>query len=150
MSSLREKIAENLAETLSNTKDSAESKYRLSKVVRDPVIIEDLAKTSLPLVFIESADEIREDISMGGRSVTRQGTIEFYLHLYVKGETRDTQRNGLIQTIEDAVDTDRTRGGNALDTQVTEIELIETGESAPYASIRMIVECTYCYTRGSS
>jgi hypothetical protein len=150
MASLRELIAKNIESVLNTSKDQNLSNYRINKVVRDPVVIEDLSRTSLPLIFVESADETREDISMGGSAVTRQGTIEFNLNLYLQGESRDTQRNGLIQTVEDVLELDRTRGGNALDTQVTQVELIDIGEAAPYASIRIVVECTYCYTRGAS
>ena len=148
MSNLRELIAANIESTLNDTKDDQQSVDRLRKVVREPVVIEDLSRTSLPLVFVESANEEREDITMGMGNVTRQGTIEFYLNLYLQGHTRDTQRNNLIALLEEALDKDRTRGGNAMDTQVTQIELLEVGESAPYASVRIIVVCEYCYKRG--
>lgn len=145
---LREQIAANIEQTLKDTKNDPFANNRLNKVVREPVVIEDLGRTSLPLVFVESSNEEREDISMGGSNITRQGSIEFNLNLYLQGHARDTQRNEIIALIETALDKDRTRGGLALDTQIIEIELLEIGESAPYASVRIVVLCEYIYKRG--
>lgn len=148
--SLREQIARNIVDTLKTTMVDDTKPLTLRKVVRQPVIIEDLAATAMPLVFVQSANEVREDISMGGSAITRQGTIEFVLHLYVKSSTRDEDRNTLLDIIDSALEEDRTRGGVALDTQVINVELIEFGESAPYASLAVTVECSYCFKKGNS
>jgi len=146
VTSLREKIAVDIVSALENNTIDSTRSLQIKKVTREPVIIEDLAATAMPLVFVESANETREPMAMGGQ---RMGTIEFVLHLYVKGSTRDSDRNVLLEIIESALTVDTKRNGNALDTQVTDVELITNGESAPYASLAVTVECSYCYFRGS-
>ncbi len=145
--SRREKIAANIVSTLETTTADDTRPLTIRKVVREPVVVEDLAVTAMPLVFVESADEERDTNAMGGSQIS---TIEFILHLYIKGNTRDTDRNVLLEIVDTALTTDTTRGGNALDTNITDISLISSGESAPYASLAVTVECMYCYTRGDS
>lgn len=148
--SIRERIASNIVDVLKSTSVDNTRKFTIRKVVREPVVIEDLAATSMPLVFVQSANETREDQTMGGSAITRFGSIEFILHCYVQGNTRDSDRNELVEIIDTALEEDRTRGGYALDTEVTNIDLITNGESAPYASLAITVRCDYCHTRGSS
>ncbi len=144
--SKREDIAQNIYTTLRDY-DNYDAPAKFKRVVRQPVRVEDLSRQSLPLVFIESSNEEREDIAMGGASITREGTVEFVMHIWVQSDATDTTRNACIEVLEEALDADRTRGGNALDTQITLIELIETGEAGPYASIAVTVRCNYCYKR---
>ncbi len=148
--STREKIAVNIVDTLKQTITDDTRPFTIKKVVREPVIINDLAATSMPLVFVQSANETREDTTMGGSAITRMGTIDFVLHIYIKSGSRDTDRNTLLEIIDTALEADRTRGSNALDTQVIDIALITTGESAPYASLAITVQCEYCFTKGTS
>jgi hypothetical protein len=139
--SKRELIAADIVDTLSNNTVDATKSITIKKVTREPVIIEDLAVTALPLVFVESANETREDFT----NSARLGTIEFLLHLYIKGNTRDSDRNSILDTIEQALTADITRNGQAFDTQVVDIDLINSGEAAPYASLAVTVEVRYCY-----
>ena len=147
--SIRENIAENIYTTLRDY-DYFDAPTKFKRIVREPVIIQDLSRKSLPLVFIESANETREDISMGGGSITREGTIEFVFYIWVQSDTPDKERNACIEVLEEALDVDRTRGGYALDTMITDIEVIETGEAGPYASMAVTAQVNYCYTRGTT
>lgn len=144
--SYRENIAADIITTLENTKSSSSNTVRLGKITREPVVIDELSRESFPCLFVESSNEIREDIS----NTMRQGTIEYILNLYVLGTFRDTQRNDLIEMIEEALTVDRTRSGSARDTQLLEIQVIQSGEAKPYASMRLIFAIDYCYTTGDS
>lgn len=149
MTSVRELIAADLVDALVGTVDNSFNTV-FKKVTRDPVVIEELARTSMPLAFVQTSNETREDISMGGTAVTRQGVISYNINLYVEGNSGDKRRNELIQSLEDALDADRTRGGNALWGQITEINNIDILESAPYSSVQIVYEVEYCYTRSSA
>ncbi len=59
----------------------------------------------------------------------------------------DTARNQIIETIEEILDVDRTRGGNAKDTQITSIE-VDEGQITPIGGVILTVAVTYEYTRG--
>ena len=60
----------------------------------------------------------------------------------------DTARNQLITAIETALDIDRTRDGNAKDTEVISIETDE-GTIFPIGGIRMVARCIYTFTSGT-
>ena len=98
---------------------------------------------------MQTASESREDITIGDGSIRREGIITYQLLGYVKSSTVDTARNNLIETIEEALDTDRTRNGNALDTQVVSIETDE-GAIAPVGGIIVTVEVMYNFVRGNT
>ena len=82
-------------------------------------------------------------------STTRQGTIDYVIVGYVKGSSIATSRNTLIEGIEEALDTDRTRGGHALNTETV---LIETDEGVlfPVGAVRITVRVTYDFTQGTT
>ena len=72
---------------------------------------------SVPAAWVQSGDETREDISTGA-TIRRLGTITYRVVGFVKGSSLDTARNEMVEAIEEVLDTDRKRGGFALDTQV--------------------------------
>jgi hypothetical protein len=55
----------------------------------------------------------------------------------------------MIETVEEALDLDRTRGGYAVDTQVTSVE-IDDGSIDPIGGVIITVEVMYSYTRGDT
>ena len=81
---------------------------------------------------------------------TRIGTIDFAILGFVKGAESniDTLRNQLITAIETSLESDITRSGNALDTEVTNVETDE-GTLFPIGGIRMVVRCTYEFQAGT-
>ena len=60
----------------------------------------------------------------------------------------DTKRNQLITAIETELESDITRGGNALDTEVISVETDE-GTLFPIGGIRMTIRCTYEFQAGT-
>jgi hypothetical protein len=86
---------------------------------------------------------------MGGSIGTRMATINYQLVCFVKSSLIDEARNNIIETIEEGLDVDRTRGGFALDTQITSIE-IDEGSIHPIGGVILTVRVQYQYTRGTT
>ena len=143
--SVRERIANNLVETLQATIDPVAIKY----VTREPFDFDKLSSAQFPAILVRSAGEDREDSSIGGSITQRMATINYEFICYVKGSVIDSARNNLIEAIEEALDVDRLRGGYALDTQITNIE-IDEGSIDPIGGIIITVRVLYQYTRGTT
>ena len=81
----------------------------------------------------------------------RQGTIDFLIVGFVKGTDSniDTLRNQLIEVVEETLDNDITRNGNALHTQIVEANTDE-GVIFPYGGVRIVVRVLYEFVRGTS
>jgi hypothetical protein len=138
----REDIIVEVVKTL-----KAQRSVKLGKVQRDPIDPNELPKTAFPAVYIETSDEDIEDITMtmGSTGLQRRGTMEVDLVLLIGGRSRDTQRNIAIEAIENALMADRTLDSTVEDIRLTRVETVTTGESAPFASCRMIFTIEYCY-----
>lgn len=143
--SVRESIANNLVETLQATIAPVSIKY----VTREPFDFDKLSSAQFPAILVRSAGEDREDSSIGGSITQRMATINYEFICYVKGSVIDSARNNLIEAIEEALDVDRLRGGYALDTQITNIE-IDEGSIDPIGGIIITVRVLYQYTRGTT
>jgi hypothetical protein len=141
--SVRELIAENIATSPQGITSPVVIKY----VTREPFDFNKLSNAQYPAILVRSADENREDSSIGGSMTQRMGTINYQLVCFVKGSLIDAARNNIIEAIEEGLDVDRYRGGNALDTQVTGIE-IDEGSIDPIGGVIMTVRVVYQYTRG--
>ena len=61
----------------------------------------------------------------------------------------NTVRNQIIEVIEETLDNDVTRNGNAIDTQIIEATTDE-GTIYPYGGVRITVRVIYEFTRGSA
>lgn len=143
--SVRENIANNLVATLQAVTSPVAIKY----VTREPFDFTKLSNAQFPAILVRSADEDREDSSIGGSITQRMGTINYELICYVKGSVIDTARNNLIEAIEEGLDVDRLRGGYALDTQITRVE-IDEGSIDPVGGVIMTIRVLYQYTRGTT
>ena len=143
--STRENIASNIASTISGI-----SSPSIKKVTRQPFDLDELSDKQYPVVIVQTSEETREDIEIGSGAKRRQGTIDFVLSGFVKGaETNiDTKRNQLITAIETELESDITRGGNALDTEVISVETDE-GTLFPIGGIRMTIRCIYTFESGT-
>jgi hypothetical protein len=139
--SKRESIAANIVTTLNAV---SQIKY----VTREPFDFQKLSNAQFPAILVQTAAETRDDITIGGADITREGTIDYLLVGYTKGVTIDTARNQLVEYIEEALDVDRTRGGYALDTQVVSVETDE-GSIDPIGGVLVTVRVLYNFTRGS-
>jgi hypothetical protein len=142
--SIREDIAANIVTVLTNIS----SPITLKKVTRDPFDYERLSNAQFPSAWVQSGEETREDIS-SGVAIRRQGTITYRIIGFVKGGSLDALRNEMIEAIEEALDLDRTRGGNALSTQVTSVGTDE-GALEPIGGITMDVVVRYVYSKGTT
>lgn len=125
----------------------AQRSVKLGKVERDPIVIEELPKTAFPAVYVETTDEDIIDITMtmGATGLQRQGEMEIAVVLVIGGRERDTQRNIAVEAIENTLMADRSLSNTVEDIRLSRVETVETGESAPFASCRMIFTVEYCY-----
>ena len=146
--SKRENIAANIITVL----DAVTSPIELKKITREPFEPSELADPQFPALFISTGDETREDFALGDTAAgKRSGSIDYVLVGYVKGSDSnlDTKRNQLIEVIEETLDADRTRGGNALETKVIDVSSDE-GTLYPLGGVRIVVRVLYEFVRGTS
>ena len=144
--SVRENIASNLLSTIS----SISSPITIRKATRQPFLLDELSEQQYPAVIVQTSEENRDDSELGSGAKTRHGTIDFVILGFVKGAEAniDTKRNELITAIETALETDITRNGNALDSEVIQVETDE-GSLFPVGGIRMTIRCMYEYQAGT-
>ena len=144
--SVRENIASNLLSTISGIS----SPITIKKATRQPFLLDELSEQQYPAVIVQTSEENRDDSELGSGAKTRIGTIDFVILGFVKGAESniDTLRNQLITAIETSLETDITRSGNALDTEVVQVETDE-GSLFPVGGIRMTIRCMYEYQAGT-
>ena len=144
--SKREDIASNIVTAIS----TGTSPITLKKVTREPFNVDELSEQQYPACFVQSGNETRSDETISFTSALRQATADFIIVGYVKGTPTniDTKRNELITTIVTRLNSDRTRGGYAKQTQVVEVSTDE-GVLFPIGGIRMVVRVMYQYTSGT-
>ena len=142
--SVRENIAANIVTAL-----TAISTPSVKKVTREPFDFDKLSNAQFPAILVRTANETREDASLGGSMTSRHGTIDYELVCYVKHKNIDTARNQLIEAIDEKLDEDRTRGGHAVDTQVISVE-VDDGTIDPIGGVIVTVQILYSYTRGDA
>ena len=142
--SIREQIAVDLVDTLEQIAKPVKVKY----VTREPFDFEKLSNAQFPAILVQSADEDRNDDTVGGSLSNRMATINYQLVCYVKGKEIDTARNDIIEAVEESLDVDRTRGDVALDTQIISIETDE-GSIAPIGGVILTLRVLYKYQRGT-
>lgn len=135
----RESIVSEFVSTLKSM-----NTIKLGVVQRDPIIVSELPKTAFPAVYVETVSEDRENLTMGAIR-TRRSMMEIDCVVVVGGTQRDKQRNLVVDAIESHLALDKTLGGTAKDCSLTTIELVQIGESEPYASCRMIFSIEYYY-----
>ena len=142
--SVRENIAANIVTAL-----TAISSPNVKKVTREPFDFDKLSNAQFPAILVRTANETREDASMGGSATSRHGTIDYELVCFVKHKNSDTARNQLAEAIDEKLDEDRTRGGHAIDTQVISVE-VDDGTIDPIGGVIVTVQILYQYTRGDA
>jgi hypothetical protein len=144
--SKREDIASNIITTIS----TGTSPITLKKVTREPFHVDELSEQQYPACFVQSGNETRSDQTISFTSALREALADYVIVGYVKGTPTniDTKRNELITTIETRLNSDRTRGGYAKQTQVVEVSTDE-GVLFPIGGIRMVVRVMYQYTSGT-
>jgi len=143
--SQRESIAQDFVNVLKR-----QNAFRLGTVTRDPGInIKDLAATAFPAVVVETGNEARTSITQGGSSAIRESAMEVKITVTLNSNLNaDTQRNLLIESIEEILELDPERGGVALDTQLISVTTIDI--ERPYIAIELVFEVKYLYRKGNS
>jgi hypothetical protein len=121
----------------------------IKTVTREPKDLGQLAATSFPHVLVESANEVREDASFSGE-VRREATLDFLLNIVVYGNDRDTNRNAIIEAVEEKLALDPSMGGNAFNSGVSEVIIREIAETAPYGQAAIVYTVKYYYDRGNA
>lgn len=140
--SSRELIVSDIVEALSNAENP-----RFGLVSRNLFDPAQLSRQQFPAVYVATADETREDITQNGTSGLREASLEIQLIAWVNGHDVDQQRNSVIERIEETLDVDRTRGGVARSTQITDIN-VDFDIVEPFGSVNVVVQVIYNYTRG--
>ena len=143
--SVRENIATNLVTALQAVTTPTTIKF----VTREPFDFDKLSNTQYPAVLVRTTSEDRSDSTVGGSATQRLSTIDYELVCYVKGTGLDTARNNIIESIEEKLDEDRSRGGNAIDTQIISVDT-DDGSIAPIGGVIITVRIEYQYTRGTT
>jgi hypothetical protein len=143
--SVRENIATNLVTALQAVTTPTTIKF----VTREPFDFDKLSNAQYPAVLVRTTSEDRGDSTVGGSATQRLSTIDYELVCYVKGTGLDTARNNIIESIEEKLDEDRSRGGNAIDTQIISVDT-DDGSIAPIGGVIITVRIEYQYTRGTT
>lgn len=143
---LRDEIAKNIVTVLKEIEQP-----RPVLVTREPFDVEKIAITQFPAVLVTPIREERSTITMGAPLIGhRQGTIEFLMRGFVRGNDLDSQRSDLILGIESALESDRFRGfiqQGVTDSQVTLIEIVD--RLPPLAEFNLTFFVRYNYARNA-
>ena len=142
---IRELIASNIVDTLKSITANGRPKL----VTREPFDFERLSNAQYPAILVQTDTENRSDSTIAGDDAKREGVINYRLIAYVKAGQIDTARNNIISLIEDTLDADRSRGGNAINTQITDIQT-DQGSIDPIGGVIINVQILYSYIRGNS
>jgi len=143
--SVRENIASNLVTALQAVTTPVTIKF----VTREPFDFDKLSNAQYPAVLVRTTSEDRGDSTLGGAAAQRLATIDYQLVCYVKGTGLDQARNNIVEAIEEKLDEDRSRGGNAIDTQIISVDT-DDGSIAPIGGVILTVRIEYQYTRGTT
>jgi hypothetical protein len=143
--SVREDIVEDVVTTLKDADDP-----RFGLVTRNHFDVVKLSRQQFPAIWVQTADENRVDESKTGSAsgMTRSSTLLLRLAGYVQGTDIDKLRNDLIERVEEALEADRTRGGKARITRLTEIT-VDFNQPEHIGRVDMTVEIYYTYRRAT-
>jgi hypothetical protein len=142
--SVREDIVENIMVTLRNADDP-----RFGLVTRNHFDVQRLSRQQFPAIWVQTADELRQDESFSGSSqgMLRSSVLQVRLVGYVQGTDVDRARNDLIERVEEILEHDRTRGGLARITRLIEVT-VDFDQPEHLGRVDIIIEVYYTYRRG--
>ena len=124
-------------------------------VSRNPINLNDMAITQYPAIVVRTAEEIREDATMQS-SPLRFGTINYQIECYVRADSSavtvnnsiDTQKNAIVEAVEEALETDRTRNSKAMNSFVSQV-ISDDAQQYPIGRVDITFTVQYKYTRGT-
>ena len=140
--SKRNDITNNIVDVLTDSNDP-----KPVFVTREVIEVEKLGRTQFPAVVVKSGDESRTEFTMQGSSGSRRSIFNVICDCYVTGTDIDRQRNDIAERVEEALEADRSRGGHALDTRLTELAIDEAIDTR-FGLITLTFEVEYIYQRG--
>lgn len=140
--SVRNDITNNIVDLLTDANDP-----KPIYVTRESIDLENLARQQFPAVVVRSGDETRTEFTMHNETGTRRSIFNVICQCYVTGTNIDLQRNDVAERVEEALEADRTRGGVAVDTRLTELAVDEAIDQR-FGLITLNFEVEYIYTRG--
>lgn len=104
--------------------------------------VDSLPDSSFPAVFITATRSLRQNISR----ISVQAKMQVIIEAYVKksGDTNDLQADldNIIEDVTEALEQDRTLGGNAHHLEVQEVTT-DDGDLAPFGASAFLVEIMY-------
>ena len=123
-------------------------------VSRNPINLNDMAITQYPAIVVRTAEEIREDATT---NALRFGTINYQIECYIRADSSavttnnsiDTQMNAIVEAVEEALETDRTRNSKALNSFVSSVTPLNEGVAFPIGRVDITFTVQYKYTRGT-
>ena len=147
--SVRENIAKNIVQVLQGITDPA-----VVLVSRNPINTTDLSIAQYPALIVRTSEEEKLDETMNGMRIA---LINYVIQGYVRAGSSattsnnniDTQKNKLIEGIEEALEVDRTRNSLALNSYVSNISSDDTS-LYPLGRIDITYTVQYKYTRGTN
>ena len=147
--SVREDIAKNIVQVLQGITNPA-----VVLVSRNPINTTDLSIAQYPALIVRTSEEEKLDETTGG---VRIALINYVIQGYVRAGSSattsnnniDTQKNKLIEGIEEALEVDRTRNSLALNSYVSNISSDDTS-LYPLGRIDITYTVQYKYTRGTT
>ena len=149
--SKREKIVLDIIDKISSIRTVKLGRIAREPMFRDQTEFYNLARTAFPHIVVTAGNEAREDLTMGySRTQTkREGNMNVEINVFVRANDKsiDETCNTLIEAIEEKLDLDRERDGNAKNFQIVQIVMGEPMEH-PYAQFTMTAEVIYTYTTG--
>ena len=147
--SVRENIAKNIVQVLQGITNPA-----VVLVSRNPINTTDLSIAQYPALIVRTSEEEKLDETMNGMRIA---LINYVIQGYVRAGSSattsnnniDTQKNKLIEGIEEALEVDRTRNSLALNSYVSNISSDDTS-LYPLGRIDITYTVQYKYTRGTN
>tara|TARA_Y100000114_G_scaffold148181_1_gene160848 strand:- start:1020 stop:1448 length:429 start_codon:yes stop_codon:yes gene_type:complete len=141
--SKRNDITNNIVAVLKDTTDP--KPIFVTREIIDP---NELARTQFPAVVVVTGDETRSESTMSA-SNSRRSVMNIICRCFVTGTEIDRLRNDIIERVEEALEVDRTRDGNAEDTRLVEVAVDEAVDKR-FGLATMTFEVEYTYTRGAA
>ena len=146
--SVREDIAKNIVQVLQGITNPA-----VVLVSRNPINTTDLSIAQYPALIVRTSEEEKLDETMNGMRIA---LINYVIQGYVRAGSSattsnnniDTQKNKLIEGIEEALEVDRTRNSKALNSFISTVT-VDDGTIYPLGKIDMIFTVQYKYSKGT-
>lgn len=139
----REHIIQKILDGLANADDP-----RFGLVTRNHFDVQRLSRQQFPAIYVQTADELRQDESFSGSGMTRSSVLQVRLVGYVQGTEVDRARNDLVERVETILEQDRTLGGEARITRLIEVT-VDFDQPEHLGRVDIIIEVYYTYRRGS-